>query len=127
MSATIAVHPHHPRHLRPASGPAVPVRRVSEATYRRRRAVVGGVLAMIVATGIVVTHEVLAGPGGVPASAAEGQPARVRTMVTARPGDSLWSIARAHHGEVPISRYVDKMVTLNGGPSIQAGQAVILP
>ena len=127
MSATIAVHAHHPRHSRRTSVATAPVGRVSEATYRRRRSVVGGVLAMIVATGIVVTHDVLAGPGGVPASAAEGQPALVRTTVTARPGDSLWSIARAHHGEVSISRYVDKMVTLNGGPSIQAGQAVILP
>ena len=129
MTATIAPHdlrplvlplrPRRARHPQPA--------RASEATYRRRRAVVGTVLAIVVATGIVVTHDVLAGPGGVPASAAAGLPAPARTTITAQPGDSLWSIARAHRGDVPITRYVDKLVSLNGGPSIQAGQAVVLP
>ncbi len=100
---------------------------VSEATYRRRRAVVGTVVAILVAVGIVLTHDVLAGSGGVPASAAVSQPARARVVVTAQPGDTLWSIAEVHRGEVGLTRYVDKLVDLNGGPSIQAGQAVLLP
>lgn len=101
--------------------------RPSPATYRRRRAGVGIVLAVLVAVGAVLTHDVLAGSGGVPASAAVSQPARTRTTVTARPGDTLWAIADRHRGEIPISRYVDTLVDLNGGASIQAGQAVVLP
>lgn len=123
----------------PIAGRAAPVARparsarpgdamaVSAVTYRRRRAVVGGVLAVVVACGMVLTHDVLAGSGGVPASAAASQPAHVRSTVTAQPGDTLWSIARAHHGDVSMQRFVDKLVDLNGGASIQAGQQVVLP
>jgi Tfp pilus assembly protein FimV len=45
----------------------------------------------------------------------------------ARPGDNLWSIAEAHRGDVGVRRYVDALIDLNGGPSIQAGQRVLLP
>jgi len=82
---------------------------------------------VLVAASAVLAHDVLAGSGGVPASAAESQPARPRATVTARPGDTLWAIAEQHHGAVSISRYVDALVDLNGGASIQAGQAVVLP
>ena len=84
-------------------------------------------LAVLFAASAVLAHDVLAGSGGVPASAAESQPARTRTTVTARPGDTLWSIAERHHGEVALTRYVDTLVDLNGGAGIQAGQAVVLP
>lgn len=135
MSATITVHPTTsvpvppvrsvaPRRIERRAGPAP---RVSEATYRRRRAVVGITLAVLVAAGAVLTHDVLAGSGGVPASAAASQPARTRTTVTAQPGDTLWSIAERHRGDISITRYVDTLVDLNGGASIQAGQAVLLP
>lgn len=100
-------------------------RRVSEATYRRRRAVVGTALAAFVAVGAVTTYDVLAGSGGVPASAAVSQPAR--STVVAQPGDSLWTIAQQHRGEVSLVRYVDKLVALNGGATIVVGQAVVLP
>lgn len=118
MSAAITV--------RTTQIPAVtPRRRVSEATYRRRRAVVGTVLAVFIAVGAVTAHDVLAGSGGVPASAAVSQPAR-RTIV-AQPGDTLWSIAADHRGGVALTRYVDKLVSLNGGASLQIGQSVVLP
>ena len=68
---------------------------------------VGTVLAVLVAVGAVTTHDVLAGSGGVPASAAVSLPAQVRTRVVAQPGDTLWSIASAHHGQISITRYVD--------------------
>ena len=100
-------------------------RRVSEATYRRRRAVVGTALAAFVAVGAVTTYDVLAGSGGVPASAAVSQPAR--STVIAQRGDSLWTIAQQHRGEISLVRYVDKLVALNGGATIQVGQAVVLP
>jgi LysM repeat protein len=135
MSATITARSNLAPIGRPVRRPATPRRvdrpdgahHVSEATYRRRRAVVGIVLAVLVAAGTVLAHDVLAGSGGVPASAAASQPARTRTTVTAQPGDTLWSIARQHRGSVPITRYVDTLVDLNGGAAIQAGQAVVLP
>ena len=111
---------------RPLSPPLSPAR-PSAATYRRRRVVVGTVLAVFVAVGAVAAHDVLAGSGGVPASAAVSLPAQARQRVVAQRGDTLWSIAAAHHGEISITRYVDALVDLNGGPTIQAGQEVVLP
>jgi hypothetical protein len=132
MSATISIRTSHIRTGDGSRFAPSPVRRAgscrpTEATYRRRRFVVGVVLAVFVAVGAVLAHDVLVGSGGEPASAAASRPARVRPSVVARPGDTLWSIAEVHHGEVPISRYVDVLVDLNGGASIQAGQAVVLP
>jgi LysM repeat protein len=105
----------------------LPSPRPSAATYRRRRVVVGTVLAAFVAVGAVATHDVLAGSGGVPASAAVSLPAQARMRVVAQPGDTLWSIASAHRGDVSITRYVDALVDLNGGATIQLGQEVVLP
>ncbi len=124
MSATMTCHPAQNTTTR---GRIAPQHAVSVATYRRRRAVVGTVLAALVACGAVVTHDVLAGSGGVPASAASSQPAHVRTTITAQPGDTLWSIAHEHGSGVPVGRFVDKLVALNGGASIQAGQQIVLP
>lgn len=135
MTAAIRIHHPQPRRtersvhdLRERRTP--PVRAVrarpSEATFRRRRAIVGTTLAVLVAVGAVATHDVLAGSGGDPASAAVSQPAHV-TSIVARPGDSLWSIANQFRGDISISRYVDTMVVLNGGASIEVGQTVLLP
>ena len=41
--------------------------------------------------------------------------------------DTLWSIARSHHGAVDVDDYLDALIDRNGGPSIQAGQAIELP
>ncbi len=102
-------------------------RRTSAATYRRRRAVAGVVLAVLVALTIVAGHDVLAGSGGVPASAASSQPAHVPATVIAQPGDNLWSIAAAHHGQSSITAYLDALVDLNGGATIEVGQTIVLP
>jgi len=130
MSATISLH--HPDRRRVHGHVAVPARRlrsergrVSEATYRRRRTIVGTALAVFVAVGAVTAYDVLAGSGSVPASAVSSQPARA--TVVAVPGDTLWAIADRHRGDVGQARYVDKLVELNGGPSIVAGQTVVLP
>ncbi len=113
----------------PAAGPArlAAPRRVDERVYRRRRMVVGVLLAGVVAAGAVAIPEVLAGPGGVPASATGDQPTLSRVTVVARQGDTLWEIAGRHHGSIDFDRYLDALVDLNGGPAIQAGQTVILP
>ena len=115
------------RSASPVAHRHLPPPRPSAATYRRRRAVVGTVLAAFVAVGMVAAHDVLAGSGGVPASAAVSLPAQARTHVVAQAGDTLWSIASAHHGDISITRYVDALVDLNGGATIQAGQEVVLP
>ena len=106
---------------------ALPVRRPTAATYRRRRLVVGGILALLAVSGGLAVNELLAGVSGVTASAAPAGSVPVRSTITAQPGDTLWSIARVHHGEVDVDRYLDRLITLNGGTSIQAGQAVVLP
>jgi len=99
------------------------------ATYRRRRAVAGLLLAVVSGTGALAASTLLTGPGGVPASAAgaateqAGHPMSVRVEA----GDSLWSIAQAHHGTVSIARYVEALIDRNGGTVIEAGQLVRLP
>ena len=128
MSATISLQ--HPVRSRIHGGGrtvrSAPVRpRRSEATYRRRRAVVGIALAAFVAVGAVTAYDVLAGSGSAPASAVASQPARA--SVIAQPGDTLWAIAELHHGDIPIMRYVDQLVALNGSASIVVGQPVVLP
>jgi nucleoid-associated protein YgaU len=98
-----------------------------ERTYRRRRAVVGVVAAAIVTLGGVAVHDVLAGPGGVPASAAGATPAPTDVHIVARSGDTMWGIAERFHGDIPIDRYVEALVERNGGPWLQEGQTVHLP
>ena len=89
----------------------------------------GLLVAGAVATATVVAGSVLTGPGGVPASAAgagtasAGHPMSVRVAA----GDSLWSIAEAHRGDVPITRYVEALIAANGGTHIEVGQLVRLP
>ena len=48
-------------------------------------------------------------------------------VVRAEAGDSLWSIAAAHRGSAPITRYVEALIDLNGGTVITVGQLVRLP
>lgn len=135
MTAAIRIHDPRPRAARDPRERRTPVARAvrerpSEATFRRRRAIVGTSLAVLVAVGAVAAADVLAGSGGVPASAAASQPAHLSvepTTVVALPGDTLWSIADRFRGDIPISRYVDTMVDLNGGASIEAGQTILLP
>jgi hypothetical protein len=99
------------------------------ATYRRRRAVAGLLLAVVAGTGALAGSTLLTGPGGVPASAAgagteaDGPPMSVRVEA----GDSLWSIAEAHHGTVSIARYLEALIDRNGGTVIEVGQLVRLP
>jgi nucleoid-associated protein YgaU len=124
MTAVIRTSAPFTTHAAIQSPSGAPIRH-AEAVYRRRRAVVGTLLAVVVAVAAVATHDVLAGSGGDPASAAVSLPAR--TTVIAQPGDTLWSIARAHRGEASLTRYLDTLVDLNGGPAIQVGQPIVLP
>ena len=122
-SPPIRSHARSPRRGPPrASGPVRPPRPTagggpSSAPCSRRSS----------PSGLVAAHDVLAGSGGVPASAAVSLPAQARAIVVAQPGDTLWSIASAHHGDISITRYVDTLVDLNGGATIQAGQRSCCP
>lgn len=101
--------------------------RADAATFRRRRATVSAVaVAMFTLVGVVVVGP-SGGPGGVPASATGAQPAVVRESVVARPGDTLWSLAHQHRGNVSHEAFVDALVRLNGGASIEVGQRIVLP
>ena len=106
----------------------VPVRSRSEmARVFRRRRLVLGLISGCLLIGAVVTGTAIAGPGGVPASASgAGEYVEPMTIVV-RPGDTLWSIAHQFRGEIPHSRYVEYLVRLNGGPSIQVGQQFRIP
>lgn len=101
--------------------------RPSAAVYRRRRMVVGTIAAFLVVLAGLAVNELLTGDGGVTASAAVAGPALERMTVTAQPGDTMWGLARTHHGDVNFDRYLDRLISLNGGVSIQAGQAILLP
>ena len=97
---------------RPAATPAV---------YRRRRLVLGGIVAALLGAivGIGIVGE------------AEADMATVANMsapqsIVAQPGDTLWAIARRIVPEGNIVDLVDELVRLNG-QTIQAGQVVRLP
>ena len=101
--------------------------RFDTAIYRRRRRVVGLVVAIAVIMLTLGVQAALTDPGSGPASAAGIGTATAPRSVRAQPGDSLWSIAEANHGSVDLTRYLDKLIDLNGGTGIEAGQLVQLP
>jgi len=101
--------------------------RLDTTVYRRRRRMVGLVVAVAVTVLSLGAQAALTDPGSGPASAAGIGTATLSRSVRAEAGDSLWSIADEHHGDVDITRYLDKLIELNDGTGIQAGQLVRLP
>ena len=95
--------------------------------YQRRRRVVAVAVAIAIAVLCFGVQAALTGPGSGPASAAGTVAVAGVRSVRAEPGDSLWSIAVEYRGAVDINRYIDKLVALNGGTAIDAGQLVRLP
>jgi nucleoid-associated protein YgaU len=120
---------------RVAAGRRRGLRAESPAVYRRRRAVAFAVAIAALTMVAMVGAGVLAGPGGVTASASGAGPAGGAVdpqlvgpaTVVVLPGDTLWSIAERHRGEITHSRYLDALISYNGGASIKAGQVLILP
>ncbi len=120
---------------RVAAGRRRPLPVVSQAVYRRRRVVAVAVAIAALTMVTMVGAGVLAGPGGVTASASGAGPAGGAVdsqlvgpaTVVALPGDTLWSIAERCRGEISHSRYLDALISYNGGASIEAGQVLILP
>jgi hypothetical protein len=108
----------------PRSGAA---RALDPGVYRRRRRFVGIAVAIAVTVLTLGAQATFTGSGRGPASAAGAGAVAPERTVRAMAGDSLWSIAEEHRGDVDINRYIDKLVDLNGGTSIQVGQLVRLP
>lgn len=76
----------------------------------------------------LMADAIVSGPGGVPASAAGAGTDTPDRFVVVRAGDTLWSIAEAHHGDINLRRYVEKLIDLNGDSTrIVIGQTVQLP
>ncbi len=107
----------------PGIAPARPPRPV----VQRRRAFAAVLVAAVLSLLGLGAHGVLTDPGGGPASAAGVGQVNATVKVVAQPGDSLWSIAERHHGDIGLRRYLDALIDLNGGTAIQVGQAVRLP
>lgn len=107
----------------------------SAAVYRRRRVMAGVVVVAALFMVAMVGAGVLAGPGGVTASASGAGPAAdalaaqelTQATVVALPGDTMWSIASRYRGDIAHGRYLDALISYNGGASIEAGQVLILP
>ena len=104
------------------------VARGQEPDYLLRR-IVALLLAIAVAVLLATAMAgLLAGFGGGPAAASGAQPAASQLEYhVAQRGDTLWTIAVEHHGEVVLDRYVDRLIDLNSGTRILVGQAVLLP
>ena len=104
-----------------------------DPNYHLRRTVAASIVVLVVLLVMSVSAlavGALTGLGGRPAAASETPPAaglRVASVYVAEPGDSLWSIAELHRGEIGRDHYIDALINLNGGTAIQAGQAVHLP
>jgi LysM repeat protein len=102
----------------------------TQANYALRRAVAAALVVIVLAlVAIAASASVgaLLDVGGRPAAASDVAAAPIVRIHVAQPGDTLWSIAEQYRGDVGQGRFVDALIAVNGGTSIQAGQAVRLP
>ncbi len=98
--------------------------RLPAHVYIRRRIAVASVLFSLVAALGLGAGNVLANRGGAPASASA---VRQATTYLVQPGDTMWSIAEVHHDSADLMTFVDALIALNGGTSLQIGQLISLP
>lgn len=108
-------------HLRVVAGVAASRPAATPAVYRRRRLVLGGIVAALV--GAIIGIGIV---GEADADMATGANISAPQSLIAQPGDTLWAIARRIVPEGNIVDLVDELVRLNG-QTIQAGQVVRLP
>ena len=103
--------------------------RLPSHVYIRRRIAVASVLFSLVAALGLGAGNVLANRGGAPASATAARQATTPQATTylVQPGDTMWSIAEDHHDDADLVTYVDALIALNGGTSLQVGQLISLP
>ena len=101
-----------------------PILRRASHVYVRRRIVVASVLFSLLAALGVGAGTVLANRGGAPASASAVRQAN-RYLV--QPGDTMYSIAEAYRDGADLMHFVDDLIALNGGVTLQIGQQISLP
>ena len=102
----------------------------TRANYALRRAVAAAIVVIVIAlVAIAASASVgaLLDVDGRPAAASDVAAAPIVRIHVAQPGDTLWSIAEQYRGDVGQGRFVDALIAVNGGTSIQAGQAIRLP
>jgi Tfp pilus assembly protein FimV len=106
--------------------PAYVAHAPTAATFRRRRltALLATVVIAIAIT--IVAVRAAAAFGALPASRPERRPDPPATVV-ARPGDTLWSIARHLQPEGDVRPLVDALVRANGGATLDVGDRVVVP
>lgn len=92
--------------------------RPSAATFRRRRLVSATVAVFALVTVFFATNALATDPSS-------DVPPAPRTMV-ARPGDTIWGIARSLAPTGDITELVEALILTNGS-QIEAGQVVRIP
>ncbi len=92
--------------------------RPSEATFRRRRRVVGATLIFAVASVVITSGAFASNPS------ADDQV--VPRTVVVKSGDTLWDIARTLVPQGSVADLVSEMVRLNGA-RIEPGQVIRIP
>lgn len=109
------------RHLRLVEAPRAPrVARRRPEVYRRRRAVAGVAVALLVVTGTRTLSS-----GAAPAGPVAPPAPPVTYLV--QPGDSYWSIAASLDRPGDIRATVDELSAANGGGLLQVGDRLLLP
>ena len=125
----------HHQYIRPDRSRPARVQNGNRPNYTlRRTAAIAAVLFAVAVAAQVAIGAVgaLADLDSRPAAASEVEPAATggtpaASVHVASPGDSLWSVADIYRGEIDRGRYVDRLISLNGGTSIEIGQAILLP
>lgn len=127
MTAAIRTRHSHD-YLRVERRHATPVR----PNYAVRRATATVVAVILIATAAVAVSAMVGAVvdvGGRPAAASDidTSTSGAERHHVAKPGDTLWSVANSYRGDIARDRYLDALISLNGGTRIQAGQAIRLP
>ena len=102
----------------------------THANYALRRSVAAALVVIVLAMVAIAASSsigALLDVDGRPAVAADVGAAPIVRIHVAQPGDTLWSIAEQYRGDVGQGRFVDALISINGGIAIQAGQAIRLP
>lgn len=108
----------------PARLASAPEQAPTMVLFVRRRLLVSMALITVVVALWAGAGNVLANRGGAPASTSAVRPA---TPYIVHAGDTMWSIAQHFRGQASQVGYVDALIAVNGGSSLQVGQVLTLP
>ena len=110
-------------------------RRSMRVVYRRRRLVAVALILIVLSLSVIgavaAVRTAVGAFGGGPltspeSSIVDARPAAAASYVV-RPGDTLWSIAKALHPSGDLRPYVDRLATRMHGQPLQPGQRITLP